>query len=66
MISALYSHRDTTAETRMVERIKAAIARQRGSKNMPTATDKHTTTEELLEAMFSMYSMPWPCSEVHG
>jgi hypothetical protein len=55
-----------TAESRLVERIKAAIARQLGGKNMPAATNEYAAIEELLEAMFCMYSVPRLCSEDHG
>jgi hypothetical protein len=42
-----------------VEQIKGAVARKRGY----AATNKHETTEELLEAMFSMPSEPRLYSE---
>jgi hypothetical protein len=35
-----------------------AIVRQRHVKQVSTATDTHTTTDELLEAGFSMRSVP--------
>jgi hypothetical protein len=35
-----------------------AIARQHGHKHVSTATNKHTTIEEMLEAISSVSSVP--------
>jgi hypothetical protein len=41
-----------------VEQIKAAIARQLHGGHISVAIKKHAITEEILEAVFSMWSMP--------
>jgi hypothetical protein len=41
-----------------VESIKATIAREVNGKSIPTAMHQHATIEELLEALFSMQSVP--------
>jgi hypothetical protein len=46
-----------------VERIDAAIARQRRGKHVYAATNQQATIEDLLEAAFSMRSMPRLYSE---
>jgi hypothetical protein len=45
---------------------KISIARQRRCKHSPTVTNNHATTEELLEAAFSMRSMPRIYEEKNG
>jgi hypothetical protein len=42
----------------MMECVDAAIARQQHGKKVSVATDMYATTEELLETMFSMWSVP--------
>jgi hypothetical protein len=37
---------------------ETAIARQRHGKHVSVAVDMHATVEELLEAVFSMWSVP--------
>jgi hypothetical protein len=49
----------------MVEQEDVAVARQRHSKRISTATNKHVTTEELLEIVFSMWSAPRLYNEDH-
>jgi hypothetical protein len=39
----------------IVERVDMAIASQRCGKYVPAATNKHATTEQLLEAVLSMW-----------
>ena len=41
-----------------MECVDATIARKRHSNYVSAAISKHETTEELLEAMFAMWSMP--------
>jgi hypothetical protein len=41
-----------------VEPEEINVARQRLDKHLSTATDPHATIEELLEASFSMQSVP--------
>jgi hypothetical protein len=40
-----------------VEQEEAAIAMQQHSEHVSAAMNQHTTTEELLEAVFSVWSM---------
>jgi hypothetical protein len=40
-----------------VEQEEAAIARQRRHKRVSTSTNKHATVEELLEMVFSIWSV---------
>jgi hypothetical protein len=47
----------------ILERIDAAIARQRCSKYVSAATNQHTIAEELLEAVSSVQSTPSLYSE---
>jgi hypothetical protein len=47
-----------TAETRLAERMDVVTGKQQHSKHITTATNQHATTEELLEIIFSMWSMP--------
>lgn len=44
---------------------ETAAARKRLEKHVSTATNMHATVEELLEAVFSMWSVPRLCSEGH-
>jgi hypothetical protein len=46
-----------------VEPEETATARQQQRKHMSVATDMHATTEELLEMVFYMWSVPRLCSE---
>jgi hypothetical protein len=46
-----------------MECVDAATARQRHGNNMSAQMDTHATIEELLETMFSMWSMPWLYNE---
>jgi hypothetical protein len=46
-----------------VERIYAAIARQRLGKHIAVATDTHSAIEELLESVFSVWPVPRPYNE---
>jgi hypothetical protein len=48
-----------------VEAEWTAVTRQWLNKHMSTAMDMHATIEELLEAVFSMWSMLRLYSEVH-
>jgi ribosome-interacting GTPase 1 len=41
-----------------VEQEEVALVRQRRSKNVSAATNKHATIHKLLEAMFSVRSLP--------
>jgi hypothetical protein len=41
-----------------VEQEEVAIARQRSSKRVSAAMNQHTTIEELLEGVFSVWSAP--------
>jgi hypothetical protein len=54
-----------TAEIRIVEWIKTVIARELVGKHMSAAMNRLATVEELLEAMFSVHSVPWLYSEDH-
>jgi hypothetical protein len=45
-------------KARILEIEEAAVARQRRLKQVSSATNKHATTEELLEAVFSIPSLP--------
>jgi hypothetical protein len=45
-------------KARIVDPEKLSIARQQYSKHVSAVTNNHTTTEELLEVMFSMRPMP--------
>jgi hypothetical protein len=42
----------------IVEKIKAAIARQLYGEHVSVAINKHATTEEILGAVFPVWSMP--------
>jgi hypothetical protein len=44
-----------------VEQEEGAIARQRRGKHIFAATNQHATTEELLEAVFSVWIAPRLC-----
>jgi hypothetical protein len=44
-------------KARIVEQIKAAIARELHG-HVSVAINKHATTEEILEAVFPLWSMP--------
>jgi hypothetical protein len=46
-----------------VEQEEAAIARQRRVKHVSAAMNQHPAIEELLEAVFSVWSTPRPYSE---
>jgi hypothetical protein len=46
-----------------VEQEKAAVARQRRGKHISAATNKHATTDELMEVAFSIPSLPRLYSE---
>jgi hypothetical protein len=46
-----------------VEQVDAVVARQRCGKNLSAAMNEQATVEELLEAVFSMQSVPKPYSE---
>jgi hypothetical protein len=46
------------AETRILEQMDAAIARQRRSKHVSSLTAAQATIKELLETMFSKRSVP--------
>jgi hypothetical protein len=50
-------------KARIVEWEETATARQQLGKQAPPAMNKQATTEELLEAVFSMQSVPRPYSE---
>jgi hypothetical protein len=43
----------------IVEPEETVVVRQRLGKHVPTATNTHATTEELLDAVFSMSSMSY-------
>jgi hypothetical protein len=45
-------------KTGIVEQIDAAIAMQRCGKHISAAVNEYATVEELLEAVFSMQSVP--------
>jgi hypothetical protein len=50
---------------RIVEPKGTVVARQRRDKHVSAATNTHATTEELLEAMFSMQSVSMLYSDGH-
>jgi hypothetical protein len=52
-------------KARIVEREETAIASQRLGEHAPAATDAHATMEELVDAVFSMRSVPRQYSEDH-
>jgi hypothetical protein len=46
------------------ERLRKRVARQwLGSRHVMAATDAHATKEEMLEAVFSVRSVPWLYNE---
>jgi hypothetical protein len=48
-----------TAESWNSLTIDMAISRQRRGKHVSAAMNKHTIMEEFLEAIFSVWSVPW-------
>jgi hypothetical protein len=42
----------------MMEQAEADIATQRRGKHSPAAMNQHATTQEMLEALFSVWSTP--------
>jgi hypothetical protein len=48
----------------MLESEETDVSRQQLDKNVPAATDTHATIEELLEAVFPMWSVTRLYSEV--
>jgi hypothetical protein len=45
-------------KARSAEQKETTVARERLGKHVPVATDTQATIEELLEAVFSMWSVP--------
>jgi hypothetical protein len=44
-------------KARIADPEKTSIARKRHAKHVPTVTNNHTTLDELLEAMISVWSV---------
>jgi hypothetical protein len=52
-----------TAESQIVEHEEEAISRQQRDEHVSAITNKPATTEEQLEAVFSVWSMQRPYSD---
>jgi hypothetical protein len=47
----------------IVEPEETAVAGKRRNKHLSMAVNMHATTEQMLEAVFSIWFMPSPCSK---